>query len=185
MIRNLAHTPAQTLHTKHGFSVSRELHCYERPAAPFPGHACPEPNRDATDFSDTIPIDIFCSFRPTWQNALESYRNIHSAFAVVSEFDNGRPIGYGIVHRNNGGILQLGIDPKERSIDVLLRLVAKMSACTLAPVLRYLNVEAGCAIEPLLLKAEFTCSVKQFEMIYIAESMPSAGRSKEHEKQSR
>lgn len=158
--------PAQALYARHGFRVTRKLLCYECSLSPRPPHPALEEGEDAGGMPDSIPVETFCSFRPTWQNAEASYRNMPGAYHVVTEREDGRLIGYGIVHRKNGSILQIGIDPAARSPDLLRKLVAKMSARTDGPKLRYLNVEAGSAMEPLLREVGFTGSVNQFEMVY-------------------
>lgn len=184
---------AQKLYKKYGFEVTRKLRCYEleksrlsavgstEPAASQgflvqpvegvqsePGSAGPAAGQSAwARWLLELPAEYYCSFRPSWQNALASYLQNTSQHAVCLATLAGQPVGYGVVHKVNGSVLQIGLEPMHQEVKKLELLVAQLASLTEASTLRYLNVEDGCELQPLLEQVGFQNSVNQFEMLYV------------------
>ncbi len=164
---------AQELYRRNGFQTTRRFNCYEWTRGGDDAYpeaaAAPAPATDDQkhlSFLGTLPVSELCSFEPSWQNALASYYNAPERFRIVIERKNAVPIGYGIVHHENGSILQLGIKPSARSVEPLTQLLRKLQSCTTSETLRYPNVEAGSAVDTLLQAAGCNRYVGQLEMSY-------------------
>jgi GNAT superfamily N-acetyltransferase len=150
---------AQTLYKRHGFEVTRKLNCYKRaPKQSSPGLVLE--NRDlAEEYGDRIEL---ITFRPSWQNELESYRNSSEKHVVIAE---GEIDGvFGIVHRQNGAILQLGLGPGDLGKEKEERLFYLLEQAAAGKGLKYLNVESSSKVEEVLLRNGFELYASQYEM---------------------
>jgi len=160
--------PAQNLYMKYGFKICRKFNCYE--------YACvkqEDDNKNKTeivgrDFQfDNIPINEYCTFVPSWQNSIDSYQNTRNNYQVVSKMENDELVGFGIVHKTNGSILQIGLNPDCRSIENLKKIVDDLCQNTQSNMLKYLNIEENSIMEKLVIDIGFKNRINQFEMEYI------------------
>lgn len=162
---------ARRLYEKHGFRITRRLNCFEKAlargsapeaAAEGRGKAGPSPVPQGIDLED----GRFQLFEASWQNSLASLRAGFERYRVAWAWLDGAPAGFAIVHRESGSILQIGLDRPFRDAAGMAAVLEAAVASTQAARLVFLNVEAGCPMEGLLLEAGFTRTVDQYEMEY-------------------
>lgn len=158
---------AQKVYAKRGFAVTRRLVCYElsrdvlRPPA---SHAF---EVDAlTELPASLDERLYCSFAPTWQNALPSYAAVRDLYALRTLSDGQGLAGYGIVHRARGAILQIGLRPDLRDAEPLALVTALLGGATPADKLVMTNIEAESGLDRLAVASGWTRTVEQFEMAY-------------------
>jgi len=156
---------AQTLYMSHGFQISRRLHCYELEAHQLDQTHLSGFGLAQSSVLDSVPIEEFCSFRPSWQNSLDSYRSAPDFYRLGVHFaDDGGVDAYGIVHRTNGRVLQLGITPRIRTEQLARAMLGFLASHTTSPLINMVNVEADSATDRLLRTIGFRPTVNQYEM---------------------
>lgn len=159
--------PAQNLYKKYGFIVTRRLKCYEY--HDFEMNKRRKEIRSQEDCFNAIlnaNIELYCSFSPSWQNSLASYINSKDEYSVLIEEKDHKLEGYGIVHKRNGSVLQIGLNPENRSASLMSRIVENLCNHTDSKNLKYLNVEDGSKIESFLVSIGFKNILNQYEMEY-------------------
>ena len=157
-------TAAQKLYRRNGFEISRKFNCYQKSfdapqAAQFP------PSTGSAEDLRALDLPAYLSFAPSWQNALESYHNNPGQYHLELVGEGGAVRAYGIVHRQRGDVMQLGVDPSRRSTDEVAGMLARLRAHTLSERLVFLNVEVGSALDRDLIALGFENTVNQFEMV--------------------
>ncbi len=164
-------TAAQKLYQKNGFEITRRLNCYALPTVQAPVTLAAQHQVDAIDFSAMVVNEVdYCTFQPSWQNALASYDNAQDEHCLRTLSADGNLLAYGIVHKTRGRILQIGLHPGARTQPVLAEIVHLLAAATTAATLLYINVEADSLIEPMLVKLGFGNETNQYEMAYLSRS---------------
>ena len=163
--------PARRLYEKHGFRITRRLNCYERALDRSSGSgekavakkaALQAPEQGRLDLANPR----FQLFAPSWQNSIESFRAGFEYYEVAWARVGDRLAGFAIVHRTSGSILQIGLDRPFRDREGMAASIGAAAGATRADKLVYLNVEAGCPLEPLLEESGFSRTVDQYEMEY-------------------
>jgi ribosomal protein S18 acetylase RimI-like enzyme len=152
------------LYKKNGFKIKRRLNCYE--ISKVIDHDNSINDRIVKNIDIEKDIEKYCSFKPSWQNAYESYLNIKDNYNVINWEKDNKIIGYGIIHKYNGNIMQIGIEPMYRNIETLSKFINGLINRTSSPKLKYLNVEDGSEMDSLLHKLDQKKIVSQYEMIY-------------------
>ena len=161
--------PAQSLYKKYGFSVTRKLKCYEYSIDKVKDEKDIKGDSLKGQFPiSEISFNDYCTFSPTWQNSYVSYLNMKHCYVVVLDLDGDELLGYGIVHKKNGSILQLGLNPNNRSSRILKRIVEQLIQNTESKVLKYLNIEENSVMETLIKELGFKNTINQYEMEYIS-----------------
>ncbi|MFM2484974.1 GNAT family N-acetyltransferase [Celerinatantimonas yamalensis] len=159
--------PAQNLYMKYGFRISRKFKCYEYISENRKSDNISKAKIASIDIQlNNLPVSEYCTFVPSWQNSMVSYLNAKNNYYVARIIEDNRLIGYGIVHRANGSILQLGMDPGWRTIENIERIVDELYVNTQSNVLKYLNVEENSIMEKLILDIGFKNTINQLEMEY-------------------
>ncbi len=156
---------AINLYQKHLFSTARQLSCFKLQKRALDAH----PQRAVSNLQSDVVISLlsdqrFHCFVPSWQNALASYLNMPHAFAVVPLHQVGLVTAWGVVHKHNGQILQLGLLPEYRTADTIKHLITDLAAYTTATQLSCLNIESSCGLPELLVQIGFELTVEQHEM---------------------
>jgi ribosomal protein S18 acetylase RimI-like enzyme len=153
---------AKRLYEAAGMQVTRRLLCFEIDRTTLSASA----TETATPslLVSSIEVDTYCTFRPTWQNAVDAVDIVGDKLACVVSGKTGTPDAYAIVHRKEGTVLQLGLAPEHRNTDVLRRILGAVATVTNAPSIRYLNVEDGSKMHALLLEIGARNFVCQWEM---------------------
>lgn len=158
-------TAAQKLYRRNGFEISRKFNCYQKSFDAPQAEQIPSSSRGAEDLR-TLDLPAYLSFAPSWQNALESYHNNSGQYHLEMVGEGGEVHAYGIVHKQRGDVLQLGVAPACRSTAEVAGMIARLRAHTLSERLVFLNVEAGSALDRDLLALGFENTVNQYEMVY-------------------
>lgn len=157
-------TAAQKLYRRNGFEISRKFNCYQKSFDAPQAAQFPPSMGDAEDLR-ALDLPAYLSFAPSWQNALESYHNNPGQYHLELVGEGGEVRAYGIVHRQRGDVMQLGVDPACRSTAEVAGMLARLRAHTLSERLVFLNVEAGSALDRDLIALGFENTVNQFEMV--------------------
>lgn len=158
---------AQKVYAKRGFAVTRRLICYEIPRTLLRRPAeNPFDVDDPPDLPEDLDERLFCSYLPTWQNALPSFAAARDQYAVKTLSESDRLAGYGIVHRTRGSILQIGLRDELRSAEHLALVTALLADATSAEGLVMTNIEAESGLDRLAVASGWNRTVEQFEMAF-------------------
>lgn len=155
-------TAAQALYTKHGFAITRSLRCYQTTLddlAPINAEVTHQPAALAA-----VDAVAYNSFVLTWQNSLASYQHAPDAYHVVALMRDGVVAAYGIIHRESGSILQMGVHPAHRESGLLAPLVAQLAQAVETRQLRIVNIEADAWLDRQLVAHGWQNFVNQYEM---------------------
>jgi ribosomal protein S18 acetylase RimI-like enzyme len=101
---------------------------------------------------------------PTWQNQLASYRNDADAFYVVGMMQGDTVVGYGVIHRASGSILQMGVHPSHRDDTVCDALIAQLAQAVDTHQVRIVNIEADSWLDRQLVTLGWQNFINQYEM---------------------
>jgi ribosomal protein S18 acetylase RimI-like enzyme len=156
---------AQNLYKKYGFVVTRRLKCYEYMISKEKRKRI-EIKEENISVVSNLSIKSYCTFDPSWQNSLTSYLNSKENYSIFYLENEHKLEGYGIVHKKNGSVLQIGLDPEKRTTSVLSKIVEGLCKNTDSTNLKYLNVEDGSEVENLLVSIGFSNFINQYEMEY-------------------
>lgn len=152
---------AQALYRKHGFVVTRTLHCYQTTVAMVQG-ADAVPHRP--EILAEVAESAYNSFVPTWQNQLAAYQHMPEAYHVVGLLRGEMLAGYGVIHHDSGSILQMGVHPSYRTADVFAELTQQLAAAVGTTTLRIVNIEADSWLDQQFVAHGWQNFVSQYEM---------------------
>ncbi len=156
---------AQKLYEKHGFRRTRRLCCFEIPRRLSPVLPGQEFVVDqARSVLEGVSEARYNQFAPSWQNTLASYAQVREKHVVRTLSLAEELIGYGIIHQERGGILQIAVLPEYLRVQTVSVILGLLAESTEAEKLTFLNVESGSLLEEILLGIGFTRTVDQFEM---------------------
>lgn len=159
--------PAQRLYEKHGFRVSRRLRCYSLDTAGRPADIrAPFAKSNDPGLLDGLDIDRYVSFAPTWQNSRETFGRMRGKCHFESWHDGGKTVGYGIVQKGGGDILQLGVGKEYRGMGLEAMLVKSLASAVSAARVTMLNLEDASYMQIEAEKMGCRNYVNQFEMVY-------------------
>jgi ribosomal protein S18 acetylase RimI-like enzyme len=159
--------PAQKIYEKSGFRVTRRFGCYDLPRVDVAAGPPPPGEVDALPLPEaTLDERFYNSFQPSWQNALESYRNARDRHAVRTLWRDGRLLAYGIIQEARGSVIQLGLAPEVRHEAGFRAMVALLAERTAADRLFFANLESGSDMDRLAKASGLNPVVDQFEMAY-------------------
>jgi ribosomal protein S18 acetylase RimI-like enzyme len=154
---------ARRLYERQGFVIERRFACYQ--FAYTASRAMPA----GWELLDSLPPDsaevTYNGYLPSWQQSLQSYRNAASDYAVVGLREAHLLSAYGIVQRQNGSVMQIGILPDWRGRIRITQVVDALAAQTGADALRFVNVEDGSWVAHQLASNGWTVFVYQHEMM--------------------
>ncbi|HUX39159.1 MAG TPA: GNAT family N-acetyltransferase [Rectinemataceae bacterium] len=150
---------AQSLYRRYGFAVTRKLNCYKREGGPAGVDAAAEGRPGLESLVDAAES---ITFAPSWQNEYASYLNAIERHDFIA--DAAEPRNFGIVHKRNGSILQLGLSADSIGSEKEKRLFALLERGGEGRGLKYLNVEEGAKIEEVLARNGFGIYISQYEM---------------------
>ena len=159
---------ALTLYKKQGFRINRILNCYQltdkiKEPGVYKVWKLEHPEK-LQDDQWTVVKD-FWTYPPSWQNAKDAVCAIAKSFSyTIVKFD-GNLIGYGIVDKIKGDIVQLAVHPQYRRMGVATEILLDLFKQTKSLEMRVINVdERDQALNALLKKLKFSVFVKQYEM---------------------
>ena len=161
-------TAAVSLYKKQGFQIVRSLHCYmaeraerksdqRRPWQLFPARALsPEQWEHVKGFWD---------YSPSWQNSIASVCAVADSFVCILAELSGKQIGYGIINKASGDIVQLAVKPEYRRLGVATDIIRYLQEQTGNPKIKMINIEERDeALNMFLKQSGFRVFAKQYEM---------------------
>lgn len=155
--------PAIALYRKFGFEVTRELLCYEMKEIEKVKNDKYNTNNDYHDL-EQLNEKEYLSFEPTWQNSFITYQNSLEQHSLINVSDSNTFIGYGIINKQYGCVLQLGINPKYRNREIEDHIIGLMANETSSEKLKFINIEKNSYLSHELERIGFLNTVNQFEM---------------------
>lgn len=155
-------TAAQSLYTKHGFAITRSLRCYQTTLENL--HLTDVDVANQSVALTAIDEVAYNSFAPTWQNSLASYRHAPDAYHVVALKHEDVVAAYGIIHRQSGSILQMGVHPAQHEAGLFVSLVEQLAQAVGTRQLRIVNIEADSWLDRQFIAHGWQNFVNQYEM---------------------
>jgi ribosomal protein S18 acetylase RimI-like enzyme len=155
---------AQKLYERNGFQIKRRLNCYEKSLAGQDKASLPGQDEYAVKQMLVLSEASYNSFAPSWQNSFASYQCVSDKYQACLLTEDGHVQAYGIVHKERGSLLQLGIHPQKRNPEIAGRILELIADATRSEKLVIVNIEANSDMEAILLKQGFTPLVSQYEM---------------------
>lgn len=154
---------AIALYRKFGFKIIRELLCYEMKKNKKFKHFNYIINND---YHNLIPLneEKYLSFKPTWQNSFTTCKNSLKRHSFINVCEKNIFIGYGIINKQYGGVLQLGINPKYRNLQIEDYIIGLMAKETSSEMLKFINIEKNSYLSHELERIGFSNTFNQFEM---------------------
>lgn len=157
--------PAIQLYQKFGFHKVRKLMCFERQrideVVPIPSEL-----RVMTDKQAYRALNQadFLSYQPSWQNFTRSVLNNFDAYGFVGLQQGDNVIGYGLVHKVSGDILQLGLLQPWRNQGLEQVLLYELGKLTQGSRLTLLNIPEEDELARRLPEWGFDNFISQWEM---------------------
>lgn len=135
---------ALTLYKKQGFQVDRVLNCYQLTGGiKEPGiyKAWKLEHPEKIQEAQWTIVKDFWTYPPSWQNAKDAVCAIARSFSyTIVKFD-GNLIGYGIVDKIKGDIVQLAVHPQYRRMGVATEILLDLSKQTKSLEMKVINVD--------------------------------------------
>ena len=158
---------ARKLYEKNGFSITRRLRCYEIELQDTSINNIPfEVSRDSR-FLESVDETDYVSFKPTWQNSLKAFYNNKDKYYVISFLDNDVIVGYGIIHKERGDILQVGVKENYRDKGIEEILIKEMANGVSKTKVTLVNIEDKTYMQNKLEANQYSNFTNQYEMVYI------------------
>ena len=161
-------TAAVSLYKRQGFQVIRTLNCYiaernERKLGKRKQWQMIHPQALTAEQWELAKSFWNCS--PSWQNSIDSVRAIADLFAYVLAEVSGNLIGYGIINKSNGDIVQLAVKHEYRRQGVATEIMWCLHGQTSSPKVKMINIdERDESLNAFLKQSGFRMFVKQYEM---------------------
>jgi ribosomal protein S18 acetylase RimI-like enzyme len=161
-------TAAVSLYKKQGFQVMRGLNCYMAERNERKSH---ESRQWQIFLSRALTpeqwecVRSFWDDSPSWQNSIDSVCAIADSFACILAEISGKLIGYGIINKANGDIVQLAVKPEYRRLGVATDIMRYLQEQTGSPKIKMINIEQQDeALNMFLKQSGFSVFLKQYEM---------------------
>ncbi len=154
---------AQKLYTTHGFTRTRQFHCYRTAIIPSTDADTGVVWRADPTVLAAVVESTYASFAPSWQYALASYHRTAATCHVVSAHDGPTMIAYGII--DGASIMQIGILPAYRTPHVFAAVLARLAYASAQTHMRMINVEAGSWIDQQVQAMGWEHMISQYEMV--------------------
>jgi len=161
---------ARKLYEKNGFCITRRLRCYEKELLNTSINKISYEISHDSSFLRFIDETDYVSFTPTWQNSLKAFYNKKEDYYVICFLDNDIIAGYGIIHKERGDILQVGVKESYRDKGIEETLIKKLANCVCKAKVTLLNIEDKSYMQNKLEENEYRNFTNQYEMVYINNS---------------
>ena len=104
---------------------------------------------------------------PSWQNSIEAVQRVVDTTATVECLVDHRCVGYGVVSKTSGQLIQLAVDPSNRRRGLASKLLDALQDCvTSAASLKVNNVDENLKDATAFFEAVgFSLVLEQYEMI--------------------
>ncbi|MEG0249345.1 MAG: GNAT family N-acetyltransferase [Peptostreptococcus sp.] len=165
---------AVELYKKEGFKVIRDLQCFKMKKKDYLYkddcniNSYKIENVDKTEFKKfkTEELMAFWDFEPSWQNSMDSVKALADNFSYSFAFHDNKIVGYGIIDKNTGDIVQLAVDKNHRRNDISKCILHHLFKATNSDDITVNNIDSkGSETIKSLKKLGFEHNVDQFEMI--------------------
>lgn len=161
-------TAAVALYKKQGFQVMRSLNCYMTERSERKS----DESRSWQIFSSKVltPEQWVCAksfwdYFPSWQNSMDSVCAIADSFACILAEISGKLIGYGMINKATGDVVQLAVKSEYRRLGAATDIMWYLQEQTGSPEIKMLNIdERDEALNMFLKQSGFRVFVKQYEM---------------------
>ncbi len=137
---------ALKLYKNKGFQINRHLSCFIADKKQFSQNKKPTGIRFSIEKIDSLPFTRFASywnFNPTWQNETQSLWAGKDQLTAVVAWKANQPVGYGVISRHKGDVLQISVDNALRNQGIGSGIINNLSRCTLSNAIRAINVESS------------------------------------------
>lgn len=161
---------ARKLYEKNGFIITRRLRCYEKEFMDTNIKKSTYKVSHDRSFLKSIDEIEYVSFKPTWQNSLKAFYNNEEKYYVIYFLDNDVIIGYGIIHKERGDILQVGVRENYRDKGIEETLIKEMANSVGKAKVTLLNIENKSYLQNKLEENQYNNFTNQFEMVYFNNS---------------
>ena len=159
---------AVALYQKQGFQVKRALNCYSLEGK----LAEPEENAELKlhrpqeiEAEQWDILKSFWNYPPSWQNGIDAVCAIPDTFGYTLAESDGTLIGYGIVQKANGDIVQLAVDLQHRRKGVATEILLDLQKQSKKSGMTAINVDGRDeAANGFLKQMGFGVFVTQYEM---------------------
>ena len=158
--------PEIKLYEKYGFVIKRRLRCYRKDLETRQNNTIGYTKTGDASVIEGIEEDTYISFRPSWQNSLRAYRNNQDKYYFEGYEDEGRLIGYGIIHKERGDILQVGVEKGYRGIGIEEMIISDIARAVKKERVTLLNIEDKSNLQKELENNGYDNYVNQYEMWY-------------------
>lgn len=157
---------ARKLYEKNGFSITRRLRCYEKELLGISVKKIPYDVSHDSSLLRSIDETEYVSFTPTWQNSIKAFYNNKDKYYVISFLDTDVIVGYGIIHKEKGAILQIGIKEAYREQGLEETLIDEMANGVSKHKVTLLNIEDKSYMQNKLEENGYSNFTNQYEMMY-------------------
>ncbi|MDF2988382.1 MAG: acetyltransferase, family, partial [Eubacterium sp.] len=160
-------TSAFNLYRKQGFSIVRGLDCFRLDKGSFSSTVTYE-TEHISSIEDSIWEELknFWDFIPSWQNSIDSINAVKDLFIYSIVKFEGKIVGYGIIDRKSGDLVQLAVHKAHRHKGIGRSIAADLINSTEAKAAAALNIDhASTAVISFLHSLGFEGSVNQYEML--------------------
>jgi len=160
--------PAVRAYRKAGFEITRELRCFQLPAAPLRGRDGdgPLPLRPV-DRGAVVRFAAEIDWTPSWENSFAAIARIDDRLLILGAFDGEACVGEAVYSPHFNWVMSLVVSRSHRRRGIGSALLGELARNVPAEVesLKVLNVDAGdLATLRLLDAAGATSYVDQYEM---------------------
>lgn len=159
---------AVKLYRKQGFEISRNFDCFKLKKSDYKADLMNKnkiENINLLNDNYMSKLKNFMDFEPSWQNSVDSIMAVPHNFICSAAFDKENIMGYGIMEKGTGDIVQLAVDKNYRRRGIGTGILNNLISNADSDNISILNVDSEYKnIEGFLSKAGFECYVKQYEM---------------------
>lgn len=158
--------PAVNLYRRLGFTETRRLAVFRTPTRPsFNTDAVAEIVR--VEVPDWKMYQTLWSGYPSWQNSIEAVQRVVDTTATVECHVDHRCVGYGVVSKTSGQLIQLAVDPRYRRRGLASKLLDVLQDCvTSSASIKVNNVDENLKDATAFFEAVgFRLVLEQYEMI--------------------
>lgn len=159
---------AFNIYQKQGFKIARSFDVFklEQPIDCTQSNSCKI--EFVSEFSEEqwTLLQTFWEAPPSWQNAIQSIKNIPEAFSYALATIEGKIVGYGIVDKKTGDVPQFAVHATYRNQGFEQQLFSALLDKTKSSVLSLVNVDTQMkSFIELLQDMGFKSTTSQYEMI--------------------
>lgn len=122
--------PAVNLYRRLGFAEARKLAVFRTPAR-LSSTRTPHEEIRLVEIPNWDLYQTFWSGYPSWQHSIEAAQRIADSTAILEYHNEQRCIGYGIVTKSSGLIIQLAVDKTHRRRGVGSLLLKALQDCVI------------------------------------------------------